>query len=74
MTGTSVVLSRLEQALIRLEAAVDARERRFVAERAELAQALNTARDEQARTAATAEMVSVRLDGVIERLNAVLES
>jgi len=74
MTGISPALSRLEQALLRLEAAVEARERRHAAERAELTQALATARDDQTRTASTAELVSVRLDGVIERLNAVLEA
>ena len=74
MTGTSSALMRLEQALLRLEAAIEARERRFGAERAELTQALAAARDDQARTASTAELVSVRLDGVIDRLNAVLEA
>lgn len=74
MTGISPALSRLEQALLRLETAVEVRERRFVAERTQLTQALAAARDDQARTASTAELVSVRLDGVIERLNAVLEA
>ncbi|MBI1208120.1 MAG: hypothetical protein GC191_12645 [Azospirillum sp.] len=67
-------VDRLDKALARLEAALEARERRFAAERAELLQALRTARDEQARTASTADLVSTRLDGVIERLNVVLET
>lgn len=68
-----VSLSRLEKAVDRLEAAVEQRQMRFDAERHGLLQAVQAARSDQTRTAATAETVSNRLDGAIERLNAVLE-
>ena len=66
-------LKRLVKAVERLDAAVGVREQRFEKERAGLNQALQVARAQQARTATAAEGVAARLDGAIERLNAVLE-
>ena len=73
MDQLDTALKRLGKAVDRLESAVDLREQRFDKERANLGQALQAARSEQARTAAAADGVSARLEGAIERLNAVLE-
>ncbi|CAK0763630.1 Tropomyosin [uncultured Gammaproteobacteria bacterium] len=67
-------LDRLGKAVARLETAVEQRESRLSAERANLVQALQDARAEQARAEGVAETVTARLDVVIERLNAVLET
>jgi len=73
MDQLDTALKRLGKAVDRLESAVDLREQRFDKERTNLSQALHAARSEQARTAAAADGVSHRLEGAIERLNAVLE-
>ena len=73
MDQLDTALKRLGKAVDRLESAVALREQRFDKERTTLNQALQAARSEQARTASAAESVSTRLDGAIERLNAVLE-
>lgn len=73
MDQFDTALKRLAKAVDRLESAVDLREQRFDKERTNLNQALQNARSEHARAAAAAETVSTRLEGAIERLNAVLE-
>jgi DNA-nicking Smr family endonuclease len=66
-------LRRLSKAVDRLETSIDLRQQRMDKERSTLNQALQVARAEQARSAAAAEGVSSRLEGAIERLNAVLD-
>lgn len=66
-------LERLDQAIARLETALDGRLRRFGEEKAALLQALHEARAKEAQTRSTAETVSARLDSAIERLQTVLE-
>ena len=73
MDALETALKRLGKVVDRLEAAVDLREQRVEKERYNLTQALQAARAEQARTADAAEGVSIRLEGAIERLNAVME-
>ncbi len=73
MDTLDTALKRLGKAVDRLETAVDLRDQRVEKERNSLTQALQAARSEQAHTAAAAEGVSTRLEGAIERLNAVLE-
>ena len=73
MDSLDIALKRLGKAVDRLETAVDLRDQRVEKERNSLNQALQAARSDQAHTAAAAETVSARLEGAIERLNAVLE-
>ena len=61
---------RLQDALERLELAVEAKTGRS----AELQAALEDARRENATLQETANQVSARLDGAVARLNAMLES
>ena len=73
MDQLDLALSRLDRAVSRIEAAIDGRQNRYERDRQGLLQALQTARSEQASTSAVADGISSRLDGAIERLNAVLE-
>ena len=73
METLDIALKRLGKAVDRLETAVELREQRVDKERPQFSQALQVARSERAHTAAAAEGVSARLEGAIERLNAVLE-
>ena len=73
MDSLDIALKRLGKAVDRLETAVDLRDQRVEKERNSLTQALQAARSDQAHTSAAAETVSARLEGAIERLNAVLE-
>ena len=73
MDQFDAALKRLDRAVDRLEAALEQREQRSEKEGAGLVQALQAARDDQAHTQAVAEGVASRLDGAIERINAVLE-
>ena len=73
MDPLDIAIKRLAKAVDRLETAVDLRDQRLDKERSTLTQALQAARSDRAHTAAAAEGVSARLEGAIERLNAVLE-
>ena len=73
MDRLDAALKRLGKAADRLQTAIEHREQRFEKERSALKQALQSTRTEQARAQSTTDDVSARLDGAIERLNAVLE-
>ncbi|MEI6984512.1 MAG: hypothetical protein WCK65_00125 [Rhodospirillaceae bacterium] len=73
MDHLDAALKRLAKAAERLEVAAESREHRFDKERTGLSQTLQNVRAEQARTVTATEGVSTRLEGAIERLNAVLE-
>ncbi len=73
MDQLDAALKRLGKAADRLESAIESQQKRVDKERGVLNQALQAARAEQTRTLSAVEGVTTRLDGAIERLNAVLE-
>jgi hypothetical protein len=74
MTDLATAQTRLETAIARLEAAVETRGGAVTAGQAKLTEALTAARAEYGQLATTTGQVSDRLDAVIRRLNALLES
>jgi len=73
MSRLSAARARLEAAVMRLERAAEGCRSR-VAERGELARALDAARAEGRALREVSDTLSLRLDGVIGRLKAAIEA
>ncbi|UEM05526.1 hypothetical protein JL101_008845 [Skermanella rosea] len=73
MDRLKAALESLDVAIDQLDAALDRREARRIAERDELARALEAARTAEAEAKGVADTVSARLDTAIGRLQTVLE-